>query len=223
MNIVFDLGMVLIEWDPRHLYRKVFDDPAKMEWFLANVCSNEWNLEQDKGRSFDEAVAEATARHPDHAREIAFYRDRWMEMVPGAIVGSVKILEDLHAKGVPLFAITNWNSDTFRATRKRFAFLNLFKDIVVSGDEKLLKPEPAIFYLLAKRNSLRLEDSLFIDDSLKNVKGAEAVGMKGHHFTSPEGLAAALKTHGVLEAGGYSQGALTQPSIRQNSCAIPKT
>jgi 2-haloacid dehalogenase len=198
MNIVFDLGMVLIAWDPRHLYRKVFDDPAKMEWFLANVCHGDWNLEQDKGRSFDEAVIEATVRHPDHAPEIAMYRDRWMEMVPGAIEGSVKVLEELHARGVPLYAITNWNGDTFRATQQRFAFLSLFRDIVVSGDEKILKPEPAIFHLLAKRNNIQLKDSLFIDDSLKNVKGAEAVGMKGHHFTSPEGLAAALQTHGVL-------------------------
>jgi 2-haloacid dehalogenase len=198
MNIVFDLGMVLIEWDPRHLYRKVFTDPAKMEWFLENVCHSAWNLEQDKGRSFDEAVLEATARHPDYASEIALYRDRWMEMVPGAIAGSVAILEELHEKGVPLYAITNWNGDTFRATRNRFPFLQLFCDIVVSGDEKLLKPEPAIFELLARRNAIDLTDSLFIDDSPKNVKGAEAVGMKGHHFTSPDTLRAELKLAGLL-------------------------
>ena len=122
--------------------------------------------------------------------EISLYRDRWMEMVPGDIAGSVEILEDLHDKGVPLYAITNWNGDTFRATRDRFGFLSLFRDIVVSGDEKLLKPEPAIFELLARRNGIDLTDSLFIDDSLKNVKGAEAVGMKGHHFTTPESLRA---------------------------------
>lgn len=198
MNIVFDLGMVLIEWDPRHLYRKVFGDTAKMEWFLATVCTNDWNLEQDRGRSFDAAVDEVTARHPDFAREIAMYRDRWMEMVPGAIEGSVKILEELNHKGVPLYAITNWNGDTFRATRRRFPFLSLFKDIVVSGNEKLLKPEPAIFHLLANRAGISLQNSLFIDDSLKNVRGAIAVGMRGHHFISPEGLRAALETHGVL-------------------------
>lgn len=192
MNIVFDLGKVLIEWDPRHVYRQVFQDENKMEWFLSEVCSNAWNLEQDRGRSFDEGVAEATARHPHYAREIAHYRDRWMDMVPGDIVGSVEILEDLHDAGVPLYAITNWNGDTFRATQRRFGFLSLFRDIVVSGDEKLLKPDPEIFHLLAKRNGLDLQDSLFIDDSLKNVRGAEAVGMKGHHFTSPESLRADL-------------------------------
>lgn len=198
MNVVFDLGMVLIEWDPRHLFRKVFADAARMEWFLAEVCSPAWNLEQDEGRSWEDAIAEAIARHPDWEREIRLYRSRWMEMVPGAIVGSVAILEELHGRGAPLYAITNWNGETFRETRDRFPFLSLFKDIVVSGDEKLLKPEPEIFHLLARRNGLDLGHSIFIDDSLKNVKGAEAAGMKGHHFTSPEALRSALRTHGLL-------------------------
>jgi 2-haloacid dehalogenase len=198
MNIVFDLGMVLIEWDPRHVYRTVFADATKMEWFLEHVCNHDWNLAQDAGRSFDDGVLEATARHPAYAAEIAMYRDRWMDMVPGAIAGSVKILEELHQKGVPLYAVTNWNGDTFRATRNRFRFLDLFRDIVVSGDEKLIKPDPAIFQLLAKRNAIELTDSLFIDDSMKNVIGAEAIGMKGHHFTSPDLLRARLSQLGVL-------------------------
>ena len=198
MNVVFDLGAVLIAWDPRHLYRKVFTDEAQMEWFLTHVCHPEWNLEQDKGRSFDDGVIEATARHPKHKAEIALYRDRWMEMVPGAIMGTVDILESLHKNGTPLYAITNWNGDTFRATRNRFPFLNLFRDIVVSGDEKMLKPAPEIFHLLARRNDIALTDSIFVDDSMKNVKGAEAVGMQGHHFTSPKVLAEDLRTRGIL-------------------------
>jgi 2-haloacid dehalogenase len=198
MNIVFDLGMVLIEWDPRHLYRKVFADEAKMEWFLANVCTGAWNLEQDRGRSWNDAIAEAVARHPDVEQEIRLYRSRWMEMVPGAIAGSVKILEDLHAANVPVYAITNWNGDTFRDTRDRFAFLSLFRDIIVSGDEKLLKPDPAIFNMLCTRNNLLAGDCLFIDDSLKNVAGAEACGWKGHHFTTPEGLRTELVRLNVL-------------------------
>ena len=198
MNVVFDLGAVLIEWDPRHLYRKVFKDEAQMEWFLANVCHSEWNLEQDRGRSFDDAVVEATMRHPKHATEIAMYRDRWMEMVPGAIMGSVDILEALHKNGAPLYAITNWNSDTFRATRNRFPFLNLFRNIVVSGDEKLIKPNHKIFDLFCKRNNLDPVACLFIDDSLKNIRGAQMIGMNIHHFTSPEGLAADLKSRNLL-------------------------
>jgi 2-haloacid dehalogenase len=198
MNIVFDLGMVLIEWDPRNLYRNVFADEAKMEWFLANVCTNAWNLEQDRGRDWPEAIAEAIARHPDYAKEIHLYRERWMEMIPGAILGSVQILEELHAKGAALYAITNWNGDTFRETRQRFSFLNLFRDIIVSGDEKILKPAPAIFQMLCDRNKLKAADCLFIDDSLKNVRGAEACGWQGHHFTSPEGLRADLERRGLL-------------------------
>jgi 2-haloacid dehalogenase len=198
VNIVFDLGMVLIDWDPRHLYRKVFTDPARMEWFLAHVCHSDWNLEQDRGRSFDDGVTEATGRFPDYATEIAMYRDRWSEMVAGAIDGSVAILEELHRKGVPLYAVTNWNGETFRATQKRFPFLDLFRDIVVSGDEMVIKPDPAIFHILAKRNAIDLGKSMFIDDSLKNVLGAEAVGMTGHHFTSSESLRVALVGHGVL-------------------------
>lgn len=198
MNIVFDLGKVLIEWDPRHLYRTVFADADKMEWFLANVCTSDWNLAQDRQPTLDAGIDELVSRHPDYANEIRMYRDRWMEMVPGAIEGSVEILMQLHLNGVPVYAITNWNGATFRATRSRFDFLSLFRDIVVSGDEGLLKPEPAIFELLADRNSIDLSQSLFIDDSLKNVVGAEAVGMKGHHFTSPESLKEALAVHGVL-------------------------
>ena len=198
MNVVFDLGAVLIEWNPRHLYRKVFTDEAQMEWFLANVCHNDWNLAQDRGRTFDEAVAEAINRHPDWKREIELYRDRWMEMVPGDIPGSVQILEELHSKAAPLYAITNWNGDTFRATQNRFKFLRLFRDIVVSGDEKMLKPEPDIFHLLARRNNIKLSQSLFIDDSLKNVRGAEAVGMQSHHFVNPDGLRADLRARHLL-------------------------
>jgi 2-haloacid dehalogenase len=198
MNIVFDLGMVLIEWDPRHLYRKVFADTDKMEWFLAEVCTPAWNLEQDRGRSWDEAIGEAISRHPRFATEIRLYRERWMEMVPGAIEGSVAVLEALATKGVPLFAITNWNGETFRETQDRFPFLSLFQDIVVSGDARLLKPEPAIFHLLASRNGIDLTQSLFIDDSLKNVRGAEAVGMAGHHFVSPAALREDLVRRGLL-------------------------
>jgi 2-haloacid dehalogenase len=198
VNIVFDLGMVLIAWDPRLLYRKIFKDEAKVEWFLSNICTHEWNLEQDRGRSFPEAVKTLTASHPSYAAEIAAYDTRWHETIPGAIDGTVDILEILHKKNAPLYAITNWNQDKFRETKLRFPFLNLFRDIVVSGDEKLIKPDPAIYNLLLNRNALVAADCLFIDDSEKNVRGAEAVGMKAHHFTSPERLKVELKGLGVL-------------------------
>ena len=198
VNIVFDLGAVLIDWDPRHLYSKVFDDAQEMEWFLANVCTSEWNLEQDRGRSFEDAIAEASARHPDYAPHIALYHTRWHEMIKGPIAGTVAILEELHEKGTPLYAITNWHGDKFRETRQRFPFLDIFRDIVVSGDEKIIKPDPTIYQRLFDRNGLKASDCFFIDDNVKNIKGAKAVGMMAHHFTTPEKLRAVLVDRGAL-------------------------
>jgi 2-haloacid dehalogenase len=198
MIIVFDLGNVLLRWDPRFLYRKIFADKAEMEWFLAEVCSPDWNLEQDRGRSFAAAVKEAQGRHPGHAEAIAAYDLRWQETLSHAIDGTVAILEALHEKGVPLYALTNWNSEKFRETRQRFGFLARFRDIVVSGDEGLIKPDPAIYRRLLERNGLAAEDCLFIDDNAANVAGAEAVGMAGYHFSTPEALAVVLQQRGIL-------------------------
>ena len=198
MNIVFDIGNVLLHWDPRHLYRKIFATEEEVEWFLANVCTSEWNLEQDRGRSFAEAIAEATARHPGHAEAIAAYDRRWHETLPHAIAGSVAILDELKAQDTPLYAITNWHQDKFNETRGRFPFLGHFRDIVVSGDERLVKPDPAIYHRLLERNGLDASACLFIDDSAKNVLGARAVGMEAHHFTSPEALRAQLIDLNVL-------------------------
>lgn len=200
MNVVFDIGNVLIHWDPRALYRKMFSSEDEVEWFLGHVCTADWNLEQDRGRSFEDAIAEATARHPGHAEAIAAYHHRWHETVIGPIEGTVAILAELKAQGTPLYAITNWHQDKFRETRARFSFLDSFRDIVVSGDERLVKPDPAIYRLLLERNGLEASSCLFIDDSPKNVAGAEAVGMKAHHFTGPETLRAELMHAGLLGA-----------------------
>ena len=188
MNVVFDIGNVLVHWEPRALYRKFFATEDEVEWFLANVCNHDWNLEQDRGRSFADAVIEATARFPEHADAIAAYDLRWHETVLGPIDGSVAIIEELKARGTPLYAITNFNQDKFRETVARFPFLRLFRDIVVSGDERVVKPDPAIYRLLMERNGLAAEACVFIDDSLKNVLGAKAVGMKAIHFTGPDAL-----------------------------------
>jgi 2-haloacid dehalogenase len=197
-TVVFDVGKVLIEWDPRHLYRKLFADEARMEWFLREVCPPAWNLEQDRGRPWAEAIAEATARHPSYAPQIAAYRARWHEMVPGAIDGTVALLEALRARGVKLFAITNFATDTFAEAQARFPFLADFDGIVVSGAEGLIKPDPAIFRLLAERHGLAVEECLFVDDVPANVEGARAVGMRAHHFVAPEALRAELEALGLL-------------------------
>ena len=198
MNAVFDIGNVLLRWDPRFLYRKIFADEAEMEWFLAHVCNPEWNLEQDRGRGFGEAVRELTNRHPAHADAIAAYDSRWHETLPHAIEGSVTILEELKAHGTGLYAITNWNGEKFREAKTRFPFLAHFRDIVVSGDERLIKPDPAIYRLLLERNKLDAADCLFIDDSAANVKGAAAIGMRTHHFRTPELLREALADASLL-------------------------
>jgi 2-haloacid dehalogenase len=198
MNVVFDIGNVLLHWDPRALYRKIFASEDEVEWFLSHVCTPDWNLEQDRGRSFAEAVAEAARHHPDHAEAIAAFHHRWHETLTHPIDGTIAILDELDAQGTALYAITNWNQDKFRETKLRFPFLNRFRDIVVSGEEKVVKPDPAIYRILLDRTGLEAADCLFIDDSPRNVRGAGAVGMNAHHFTTPEALRRHLVAAGIL-------------------------
>jgi 2-haloacid dehalogenase len=200
MNVVFDIGNVLIRWDPRALYRKIFASEAEVDWFIGHVCTAAWNHEQDRGRSFEDGIAEAIARHPAHADAIAAYDSRWAETIVGPIAGSVAILEALSAQGTPVYAITNWHQDKFRETRGRFGFLSLFRDIVVSGEERLVKPDAAIYRRLLDRNRLDASTCLFIDDNADNVAGAEAVGMTAHLFTTPEQLRARLAGSGILSS-----------------------
>jgi HAD superfamily hydrolase (TIGR01509 family) len=200
LNVVFDLGNVLLRWDPRFLYRQVFaGDEERMEWFLANICTNAWNIEQDKGRTFEEAVRVLAAEHPDHAPHIHAYHERWHETLPGAIEGTVEILEELDRKDVPLYAITNFNGPKLRETQKRFDFLNVFRDIVVSGEVRMLKPDREIFDLFLTRNALTAGDCLFIDDSRHNVEGAKAVGMDAIQFESPPQLRRELALRALLD------------------------
>jgi 2-haloacid dehalogenase len=197
-TIVFDLGNVLLGWDPRALYRSLFDGrEAEMEAFLAQVCTSAWNLEQDRGRSFADGVTQLMAAHPEALHPlIRAYDERWVEMLTGEITGSVRLLESLHALGTPLYALTNWNQDKFAHARERYPLLGYFRGIVVSGDERCVKPEPAIYHTLLTRYSLEPSRCVFIDDSLANVRGAVAVGMHGLHFQSPEQLTDALRTLG---------------------------
>jgi 2-haloacid dehalogenase len=197
--VIFDLGGVLIDWDPRYLYRRLFeDDIAAMEDFLANVCTGEWNREQDAGRSFAEAEAEAAARHPDKIELIRAWASRFDEMIPGAIDGTVAILEELKQRAVPLYALTNWSAETFAGQPARFGFLDWFDGIVVSGRERLLKPDPRIFQLLLRRYGIEPVGAVFIDDALANVDGARALGIHGIHFTGPDDLRRELVALGLI-------------------------
>ena len=169
-----------------------------MEHFLAHVCDHDWNLAQDRGRPWDEAMAELSARHPDQSHLIAAYHARWPEMLGGPIEGTVAILEELAATGTPLYALTNWAADTWRLASDRFAFLALFRGILVSGQEGLAKPEPAIFHRLAERFGLTLTDLVFIDDNKKNAEVATALGIHAIRFESPLQLREDLGALGFL-------------------------
>ncbi len=197
-TVVFDLGNVLIQWDPRHLYRKIFGaDEAAMEYFLSEVCSMAWNEQQDRGRPWAEGIAEASARHPAYASQIRAFYDRWDEMIPGALDDTVEILQQLRALNLRLLALTNWSAQTYHFAEDRFPFLSWFEGIVVSGRERLVKPEPAIFQLLIQRYHLRPETTAFIDDSLRNVVAAQGEGLQAIHFHGAGALRLQLQALGI--------------------------
>jgi 2-haloacid dehalogenase len=195
---VFDLGGVLIDWDPRYLYRKLLADEGEVEEFLATVCTPEWNAEQDRGRPFAEGVAELVERHPAHAAAIAAFHDRWPEMLGGDIPGAVELLAELRATGLPLYALTNWSAETFVAARERFAFLDWFDGLLVSGEERIIKPDPAIFELLLDRFGLDPGSTLYVDDSEANVAAAAALGLDAVRFTGPGQLRRELAARRLL-------------------------
>lgn len=198
-TILFDLGAVLIDWNPRYLYREIFDgDEAAMEQFLAEIVPGSWNHDIDAGKSFDLAVAERTALHPTHADRIALWRDGWEKMLRDEIPGSVKILAELRGKGHRLHALTNWSAETFPIARRRFAFLDWFEDIVVSGEVGLAKPDPRIFALAIRRCGLDPARTVFIDDSLRNVEAGAAAGLHAVHFLDPDQLRDELARLGLL-------------------------
>ena len=195
---VWDLGGVLIDWNPRHLYRRLFEDEATMEWFLAEVCHEAWNAEQDRGRSFAAAVEEAAARHPEQRPLIEAYFARWGEMIAGEIGGAVAILRELKDAGHELHALTNWSAETFPHARGRFAFLDWFESILVSADVGLIKPDAAIFRLLLERIGRTAAECLYIDDNANNVAAAAGLGFDAVRFEDPDRLRAALAQRGVL-------------------------
>jgi 2-haloacid dehalogenase len=200
--VVFDLGGVLIDWDPRYLYRKLLADEAAVEEFLASVCTPEWNAEQDRGRPFAEGVAELVERHPAHAAAIAAYAERWAEMLAGDIPGTVEVLAELRAAGMPLYALTNWSAETFGVARERFAFLAWFDGVLVSGEERMIKPDPRFFRLLVDRFGLDPVASFYVDDSAANVEAARGLGFDAVRFTGARQLRRDLVARRVLSRPG---------------------
>jgi 2-haloacid dehalogenase len=199
--IVFDFGGVLVDWNPWYLYRNDFEDEDAMHGFLREIGFAEWNHEQDKGRAFADAVAIHSERFPQHAGMIRAYDERWVESVGGEIAGTVEILRELKRAGYLLYGLSNWSAEKFVFVRERFAFFELFDGIVLSGEVKLAKPEPEIFGLLLAQSGQNAENCLFIDDSEKNIRAAEALGFQTVQFVSPEQLERELRELGVLWAG----------------------
>jgi 2-haloacid dehalogenase len=197
--VVFDIGGVLLNWNPRHLYRKLFPgDEAAMEDFLTNVCTVEWNERQDAGRTFAEAHAELIPKHPDKTHLIEAFGKRFDEMIDGPIEGTVDILAELKRSGVPRYALTNWSAETFPPAQARYDFLSWFDGIVVSGEEGVIKPDARIFRILLERFRIVPGEAVFVDDNPANAAAAQALGIHGIHFRSPELLRFELETLGIL-------------------------
>ena len=199
--VVFDLGGVLVDWDPRHLYRQLFDDEAAMERFLTEICSLEWHVAHDLGHDIERSCAELAARHPDHADLIRAWAERSEEMVAGVIDGTVDILRDLKQAGVPVFALSNMERETFPVRLERFEFLQWFDGYVISGFEGIVKPDPKIFELLVERFDLEPARTVFVDDRPENVEAAVAFGLHGVLFESPAQLRRTLVRFGFFRNG----------------------
>lgn len=197
--IVFDFGGVLLDWNPRHLYRKLFEgDDEAMEAFLEEIDFYAWNHQQDMGRPFAEGVADLSAQYPHRAPLIAAFADRWEETLAGPIRQTVDILATLKQKGYPLYGLTNWSAETFHRIRPEHDFLNWFEAIVVSGEVGLAKPDPAIYHVLLEQVKAPSERCLFIDDSLANVATARRLGFKTIHYQAPGQLHGELASRGLL-------------------------
>lgn len=196
--VVFDLGGVLIDWDPRYLYRSIFEgDEAAMERFLAEVTTPAWNVEQDAGRSWRDAVEALVAVHPDQRDLIVAYDERWTEMLGGSIEGTVAVLDDLRQAGVRIAALSNWSAEKFPIARERYPFLGWFETIVISGEVGMCKPDPRIYKHLFERTSFNAASTAFVDDSQANVAAAAELGMTGLHFHDPDTLRRDLRRLGL--------------------------
>lgn len=196
-NIIFDFGGVVMDWDPRYFFKSYFNDDEKMEWFLKNIALDEWNIEQDRGRTLQKGTEILVKQHPDWEKEIRAYYDNWTIMLKGDIPENVDVLKNLEGK-YNLFGLTNWSAETFPYALENYDFFKVFEGkIVVSGTEKLIKPNPQIFNVLLDRYQIKAQDSVFIDDNPKNIETAKALGFLVVHITPETDLATELRTLGV--------------------------
>lgn len=198
--VLFDVGNVIVKWDPRTLYSKIFPDEGEREWFLKEVCTSEWHIRVDTGLSFADNIAALTPRFPKYADAIAAWWDRWPEMFSGVIPQTVQAIEALHENSVPLFALTNMSREAWPGVMKMDPVFELFQDCIVSGVEGVKKPDRAIFEIVCRRAALGPSDFLFVDDHLPNIEAAQALGFHVHYFVDPDDLRPALEASGLLSA-----------------------
>ncbi len=191
-TVVFDVGRVLVQWDLRHLFAKLIDDAAELDWFLANVVTPEWHFQHDAGRPLAEMLPELKSQYPAYAAHIDAYATRFNETIPGPVPGSYEIVEELAARGVPLFAITNFGAEFWERFRPAQPIFDHFRDIIVSGVEKMVKPDAAIYQLALTRFNLSPGEAIFIDDNLPNIVAARENGFVAHHFIDAPTLRAEL-------------------------------
>jgi len=196
-NIIFDFGGVLIDWNPRYLYRDYFKNESEMENFLRSVCTDEWNIEQDRGRSLAEGTRLLQEQFPEFQSLIQLYYDQWEVMLHGDIPETVSLLYRLKEQ-FNVYGLTNWSAETIPIAYERYPFFKEFNGIVVSGEEKMIKPDKRLYHILLDRYNLKVENTIFIDDNLNNVKAAEELGMNAIHFKSSDQLEAKLQSIGAL-------------------------
>jgi len=197
--IIFDFGGVLLEWDPRHLYNRYFPgQPQAMDQFLDEIDFYEWNAQQDKGRTFTAGIAELSAQFPQHSHLIQAYYDHWEDSIIGEITGTVKILRRLKKRGFPLYGLSNWSAETYPRVKRKYSFFDLFDDIILSGNVKLNKPDPAIFHLLLNKIRYTAPECLLIDDSRPNIESANKLGFNTILFTTPKKLQTELQSLNLL-------------------------
>jgi 2-haloacid dehalogenase len=196
-TIIFDFGGVLIDWNPRHMYRDEFEEDSAMEDFLRRVCTDDWNLQQDKGRSLAEGTRILQEKFPDHIVKIQLFYDQWEKMIKGTIAQNVSLLRKLKEK-YKLYGLTNWSAETFPIVFKRYPFFTLFDGIVISGEEKLIKPDKKIFELMLERYHLEAKNALFIDDNINNIQTAKEMGFATIHVQEKTDLKRELYAMGLL-------------------------
>jgi 2-haloacid dehalogenase len=196
--VVFDVGHVLVDWDIRYLYEKLISDPVQLDWFLTYVVTPEWHFEHDAGRDAADTTAELITKFPAHSALIEAYVPRWLETIGRPITGMYEIVAQLHARDVPLFAITNFSHEFWPRFAALYPVTKLFRDVVVSGTEKVVKPDARIYQIALKRFGLAPGEAIFIDDRAENISGAQANGFMGHHFRGASNLRTVLNDHQLL-------------------------